>query len=197
MRFFLILFFLISLPGFGQEGTQESHRPDPIFDASLELKKLGYDSINAKALTDKRVILLIKRMHSESHLMEASSSDVKALIEDRFQDTYLKSFLLSHPRIYNLLVDILRDKDALMGLIDIALRQNDVKSFLHFWIAFLIAIWLLKKALFSKAWSLKKTMLFGFFVSALVTTVSVGVFYNTFKKELTPIIKIISRHLQS
>jgi len=94
--------------------------------------------------------------------MEASPEAVKALIEDRFEGSYLKSFLLSHPRIYNLLVDILRDKDALMGLIDIALRQNDMKSFLHFWIAFLISIWLLKKAIFSKAWSFKKTLLLVF-----------------------------------
>lgn len=196
MRLFLfIIFFLISLPGFCQEGNQETGLPEPIFDASIELKKLGYDSINAKALLDKRVILIIKKMHSESHLMEASPSAVKALIEERFHDTYLKSFLLSHPGIYDLLVDILRDKEALMGLIDIALRQDDVKSFLHFWIAFLVAIWLLKKALFSKTWGLKKTMLFGLLVSALVTTVSVGVFYSTFKKELTPILEIISRHI--
>lgn len=198
MRFFLlILFFLISLPGLSQEGDQKNPNHDPIFDAALELKKLGYDSINAKALTDKRVILIIKKMHAESQLMEASPEAVKALIEDRFHGSYLKKFLLNNPRIYNLLVDILRDKEALMGLIDIALKQDDVKSFLHFWIAFLIAIWLLKKALFSKAWGIGKTMLFGLLVSILVTTVSVGVFYNTFKQELTPILKIISRHINS
>jgi len=58
MRFFLLLFLvLISLPGLCQEGNQKTPQYDPVFDAAVELKKLGYDSINAKALTDKRVIL--------------------------------------------------------------------------------------------------------------------------------------------
>ena len=166
----------------------------PEIDAAIELKKLGYDSINAKALTDKRVILLIKRILEESQLSEAPPDVVKGLILEKLKDSLLGSFLKATPRLLDLLVDIMRDKKALSGLIDIVLRREDLKSYIHFWIAFLIAAWLLKKATFQKEWGRLKTIGLGLCVSFIITGVSVTIFYNTFEKELEPTIQILSRH---
>src|SRR3989344_695752 len=195
--FFLLLFFLISLPGFCQEDIEVTESREtmtlppappviPEIDAAIELKKLGYDSINAKALTDKRVILLIKRILEESQLSEAPPDVVKGLILEKLKDSLLGSFLKATQRLLDLLVDIMRDKKALSGLIDIVLRREDLKSYIHFWIAFLIAAWLLKKATFQKEWGRLKTIGLGLCVSFIITGVSVTIFYNTFEKELEP-----------
>lgn len=211
--FFLILSFFLCLPGFGQEDYEgESEIDDqveieveaprkktpriilPVFDAATELQKLGYESINAKALTDKRVIELIKRMLEESTIDQVPGEVVKGLINEKLKDSFLGNFLKSNPRLFDLLVDLMRDKRALMGLVDILLKREDLKSYLHFWIAFLIAAWLLKKALFKKAWGPWKTFGMGLLVSFVITSVSVTIFYNTFKKELTPALEIISHH---
>ena len=198
----LIILFLFCLPGFGQEDTKAkevSGTPTeeilPELDAAKELEKLGYESINAKALTDERVIRLIKRMMEESDIHEASPELIKQLIHEKLKDSYLGAFLKSNPKLLDLLVDIMRDKKALIGLIDIFLRREDLKSYLHFWIAFLIAAWLIKKATFKKEWGFWKTFGMGLLASVIVTSVSMTIFYNTFKKELTPALEIISKHL--
>lgn len=202
MKFlFLILFFLMSLPGFCQEDSEfEDKREvtktiiDPAFNAAAELQKLGHESINARALADKRVILLIKRMLEHSRIDEVSPEVVKGLINEKLKDSLLGSFLKSNPRIFSLLVDIMRDKRALVGLVEILIRRDDLKSYIHFWIAFLIAAWLLKKATFKKGWGRYRTLLMGMLVSLIITSVSLSVFYNTFHKELSPTLEIISRH---
>lgn len=206
MKFlFLIFFILMSLPGLCQEDFEviesrenSTSSPTPLvipeIDSAIELKKLGYESINARALTDKRVILLIKRILEESQLSEVPPDVVKGLILDKLKGSLLGDFLKAAPRLLDLLVDIMRDKKALSGLIDIALRREDLKSYIHFWIAFLIAAWLLKKATFKKEWGRLKTIGLGLCVSFIITGVSVTIFYNTFEKELGPTIKILSRH---
>lgn len=211
-----ILICFVSLPGHGQEEDEQfleevqKEREKQIrtakqlnemkanleatkFDPYAEIKKLGHKGITAKALTDVKVLKILKKMMEESGLKNAPKEQVKKSILTQLNPR-AREFFENHPKLLNISVDVLRDQKAMSSLINILMRKDDLKLYAVIYILLILFSWLTKKLFFKKTWSKTKTFSLGLALSLTVTFVSLATFYNLFQQDLTPIVTIVSTH---
>jgi hypothetical protein len=215
LLFILFLCFL-SLPGFGQEDDekfledlenskkkqletaarlQRTHQAikDDTFNAAEELKILGHGDINIASLMDEKVVKVLERMVKESELKNAPPEKVKALILEKASFP-VQEFFTDHPKIFDTVADIVRDENALSGLIGILVRKDDLKLYGLIWILLMIMGWLIKKIFVGPDWHVKQKFIFAMLVSLTITFISFSTFYKLFKAELTPTASILYTH---
>lgn len=214
---FFIFFLCLSLPGFTQEDDEQmiekieeerkkqaetaiklQKTQDDIknaaFDAPEELKKLGYETVDAVAMMDEKVVKIVKKMLEQSTLKNSSEADVKKLLLDKYKGGAAGDFLANNPRITNFFVDVLRDEKALSSIVGIFLRREDLKLYACIWLGFMMLGWLFKKIFFKKKWSRVTATLMGLIVSLSVTAISLTTFFKIFEEELTPTTEILVKH---
>lgn len=213
--FFLILFIFLSLPGFTQEDDealveklqaerkerleavekiQSSVTRPSINEYGEELKKLGYDSLNLKSLSDEKVVALVRNLLNENEFAEIPPEFVRGKILHQSKDTFLGKVFEAFPQILDCLVEILRDKDALSAAVGIFLRKDDMKIYGGIWICLIILAWLFKKIFFNPKWPKVLLILLNITVSFAVMCIAMTIFYRIFEKELGPSVKIIAKH---
>lgn len=217
MKFFLIL-LILSLPGLAQEedeilyesppveninipapseeGAEIVQPEQPAFNPQKELKDLGYEHIDARTLTDPRVVAIVKRMFKESGLHKAPPEDVRELILEQTKGGHLHNFLKNHPKILNTFVEILRSEEALPSAVGLFTRKQDLKTYFFIWLFLIIVGFIIKRFYFKKQkkWSKFKIAMMSFFLSSTITFVSLTIFYNMFYEELSPSVKILVYH---
>lgn len=218
MKAFLFLFLgLICLSGFCQEGdevlieeiqnqrAQQAEMDNQIgqtsdqiqnnfIDFPGELRKLGHETIDAVALSDEKVVELVRKMIGQNSLSKVSQQEAAQLILEKSQGTQAHQFLRDRPKLVNAFADVLRNEQALSSAIGLFLRKDDLKLYFFIWLCFMILGWLFKKIFFKKDWPKAQTMLYGFVVSLVFSTMSLTVFYQMFHKELSPTAKILWTH---
>jgi len=214
MKLFLVLIFcLLSLPGFGQEDddatieTIEAERRSQaeaavkINEVSEELKKelseipqelknLGHKTVTAKTLFDEKAMKLLKKTLENNPLVHSSHDEVRKLILDKYEGKPIGNYLANSPKVLDMFVDILRDKKALPSLIGVFSKKDELKLYFYIWLGLLIGSWLFKKYVVKKKSFLKTVTL-----SLLTSTLSLLIFYNMFYDELSPTVEIIAKHI--
>lgn len=164
------------------------------FNAPEELKKLGYDNINAAALMDEKVVKVVQKMMAQNTFKNVPDDEVKKVIMEKAKGSFMEGYLTNHPKVLNMFVEILKDEKAMSSMVGIFLRRSDLKLYAAFWVGLMILAWLLKKILFKKDWSSGKRMGMSLLVSLCVTATSLTIFYNMFHKEISPMAKIVTKH---
>lgn len=192
--FFLLILFTLSLPGFSQEAYKAQPAQEPV-SVQDELKKLGYDSINMTSLSDERVVELVRKVLKVNKLSEVPPSEIRALLLKEAQGSAFEKILKNHPKILNCLVDIMRSEEAMSALIGIFLRKSDFKLYIGIWICLIILGILFKMIFFNPDWNPWKFRILSLLVSLIVMVTSINMFYRIFEKELSPTVKIVSKHL--
>lgn len=217
MKFVLLILCFLSLPGFAQEDDEkllddlEADRrrqteaavrlnesqeeiTGRIKDFPTELKKLGYESIDAAALMDEKVVKLVRDAMKQSPLQRRTPEEVKAHILKQSEGSFIHDYLASSPKLMDAIVDVLRDEKALSSAIGMFLRKDDLQLYFFIWIGFMILAWLFKKIFFNDKWPKYKRSILGILVSLCFTTLSVGTFYQMFHDELSPAATILLKH---
>lgn len=219
MKLLLILLICFSsLPGFTQEDDVEAIANDVEFERRKQvetaikidemnqktiqkvpniaerLKKLGYDSFDAVAMMDERVVKLAKEMLNNSPFYQMSEEEVREFILERSEGSFLKNYLLFRPKLLNCLVELLRDKRVLSSAIGMLLRKTDLKIYAGIWIGLMILSWLFKQIVFDKKWPKSKIFMLGLIVNFTFTSISLTTFYHMFYDELSPGFSIIIKH---
>jgi hypothetical protein len=211
-----VLFCLFSLPGYCQEEDEQlledlqKDRAKQIqaakqlnemkenveksrFDPHAEIKKLGYDGINAKALTDIKVLKIVQKMMDQSGLKNAPKDEVRKTVLQQVSPR-TKEFFSKHPKILDISVDVLRDEKAMSSLVNILMRKDDLKLYAVIYICLVLLNWLFKKIFYRKTWSKTKTLVISLTLTITLGTLSLATFYKLFQQELTPFITIVSNH---
>lgn len=167
-----------------------------VFNGPEELAKLGYQTLDAAALMDEKVIKVVQKMMDNSPLKGASRKEVVNLMFEKLQGQPGEDFLRNNPRLLYAFADILRDDKAMPAVIGILARRDDLKIYLFIWLSLLITGMLIKRFYFKKQkkWSPTKQFLMGTALSLSITVISFSTFYNMFEKELSPAGKIIVQH---
>ncbi len=160
-----------------------------------QLKKLGFEKIDSKAMLNPEVVGLVQRMFKDSELQKKPEKEVRALILENVKNVSLGRFLMNNPRVMDCVVDIVRDQHAMSSLVGLFLRKDDFKIYAGIWVCLFILGWLFKKIIFGKDWSGGKRFLSSFLVNLCVTCISLSLFYRMFEAELSPTAKIILKHL--
>lgn len=169
---------------------------EAVFNAPEELRKLGVEQITGASLLDARVVGVMKKMLEQNSMKNASDTEVRAMILEKAKGTAMENFLITHPKVTNTFIEILKDPKAMPSIIGIFLRRDDLKVYGCIWLGLMIFAWLFKKFLFKKKknWSSAQRMLVSFLVSICITITSFTIFYNMFHDEISPTAKIIVKH---
>ncbi|WP_408096904.1 hypothetical protein ACJVC5_17855 [Peredibacter sp. HCB2-198] len=218
MKFLLLIFFLFSLPGLGQE-DEDKHLRDleeqrrrqtemavkldesrqnlqsSTYNAIEELKKLGHENITAASLLDEKVVRIVRRLLVESPVRQMPREQVKTLILEKSKDNVFGPFLLESPKALDFLTDVLMDKEALPALMGIFLRKEDLKYYFYLWIGIVILGYLFKRLFVPVEWIGWKGIAASLAINLVVACVCLTVFYQTFNDELDPLLRIINNFI--
>lgn len=218
MKFLLLIFFLFSLPGFGQEDEDkhlqelEAQRrrqmemavkldesrqnlQNTTYNAVEELKKLGHENITAASLLDEKVVKIVRKLLVDSPIRQMPREKMKALILDKSKDNALGPFLLESPKALDFLTDVLMDKEALPALMGIFLRKDDLKYYFYLWVGFVIFGYLFKRFFVPVEWVGWKSITASIAINLVVAGLCLTVFYRTFNDELDPLLRVIGTYL--
>lgn len=169
---------------------------EAVFNAPEELKKLGHETISGASLMDEKVVMVLKKMLEQNAMSKASDAEVKAMIMEKAKGSAIEKFLVDHPKVTNMFVEILKDSKAMPSLVGVFLRKDDLKVYGLIWLGLMIFAWLFKKTLYkkNKKWTSGQRMLVSLLVSIGITFTSLTIFYNMFHDEISPTAKIIVKH---
>jgi hypothetical protein len=215
VKFFLLLILatIISLPGLCQEEDDELlraleqrrlmqvERAQELnkLKAGLEDKSLGlvqeFKKIGDNPIFDDQFHRTIQEVLSNNPLARASAEEVRKLVLQSVEGRPLEKLFHHSPRLLELSVDWLRDREAMPALAGLLGRKEDLKKYFYFWLALIITTFLFKRYFFSKEWNFFRRMFMSLLVSLLSISLSVGVFYYVFTSEIAPTFKVISKHL--
>lgn len=159
----------------------------------IQIQKLGYQEINFKALNDSRVQAILDKALIEGLVANVPADIIHKTIMDKVSGTPVKTLFQKFPAILNKTIEILRDKEALPGLLKILTKKEDLKIYLTYWIIILIVtIWLKRTLLSKKAkWNFIQRIFLRLSLNLLSFSASMYAFYSIFEKELSPALKII------
>ena len=171
--------------------TTEAFKPvDPI----EELQKLGYKQINATALMDPKVLELIQTQLQQGLLSIIPRDEIKKMLQEKLANTLIGKLTNNFPVLLEIFVDIIRDKNALSGLVHVLQRKEDLKTYGYLWLGiFLFGIWL-KNRLIKPKWNFTKRLSWSLPISLILTSCTLYLFYSMFEVEIGPILNITLKY---
>lgn len=168
---------------------------DPIKNPLKELQELGHKQINAVALMDSKVQAVVQRLIKEGHMARISADALKAQIMTNVKGSFWENILTRFPVLVDIFVEVVRNKEALGGLLGILIRKDDLKNYGYIWLAIFVFAALIKNRIIKPKWPFLKRMAFSMTISLVLTVTSLAIFYNFFSTELDPTLQIIGKHL--
>lgn len=177
------------------QGIEAVTKPlaEPILSPLEEIQKLGHKQIGAAALMDDKVLAIIQKTFKEGLMSKLPEEDVRAMILLKVKGSYLEGFFKSFPKFLNLSVNLMRDKDALAGLLGILIRREDLKTYGYICLALFIFGLFVKSRIIKPKWPFLKRFRYSVIVSLFLTSISFYLFYSFFGEEIGPTLSVISR----
>ena len=159
-----------------------------------ELKKLGYDSLTPKALMDERVLVLLQKQLKEAGLSKLSDQEVKTLIQEKTKNSFWGRTFAKFPKLLNTAADIVRDPEAMPGLLGVFVRKQDLKDYGYIWIVIFIFGLFFKSRVIKSDWDFGRRFFWGLTLNLGLSSISLYIFYTFFKVELTPTLRLIGKN---
>jgi hypothetical protein len=168
---------------------------DKVVNFPEELKKLGYDSLNLAAMMDEKVVGLLRETFKNNPMHNMTDEEARKVILEKIKTGSLRSYLLEHPKLLNVFIELVKDKKALPASLGIFIKKETLKIYFSIWVFIMIVVWALKRFHIKKQRWTPGTI---FFVCMLInlsaTFVSLSIFYKMFHEELSPSANIIVKH---
>lgn len=160
-----------------------------------QIQKLGYDQLNAAALMDKKVVEILQKTMREGAMSNISDLDLKKQIMNKVQGTWMESILGRFPKLLSMFSDLIRDKEALPGLLNILARKEDLKDYGYIWLAIFVVGLYIKHRLIKPKWPFKRRFKWSMVINLVLSTISLGIFLSFFGEEVAPLFSVIGKHL--
>ncbi len=168
---------------------------EKVFNPTEELKKLGFDGINPKALFNSQAIVLIEKIFKEAKMHTLPPEVLREKIMESFKGHPLEGFFRSSPGLVNFFVDILRDEKALVSVLQIFKDKDRLKTYLYIWIVIMFLSYFTRKVFVSKYWGRGWRAVASLMFSMTVSVISLSSFCLVFQEEMKPIINIVKRYI--
>lgn len=192
--------FVDSAQEFREERAKEVEKiteiaPQEIFDPVAELKALGHDSIDSRTMLDERTIPIFVRMFKESNLDKQDPATIKAMLHKQFANQPIGALFKRCEKCTNIFVDVLRDKEALPGLLRIITLKKHLKKYFYVWVGLFLFFFWLRGKLISRHLPFFTKVFRSLSLSLMFSCLTLYVFHKMFEKETSPTVAIIGRHL--
>jgi hypothetical protein len=165
----------------------------PMLNPIEEIQKLGHKQLDAAALMDDKVLAIMQKVLKEGLLSKLPAEEVRKMILDKAKGSQLEGILTSYPKLLDFCVELMRDKDALSGLMGILMRKNDLKTYGYIWLAIFLFGLFIKYRIIKPKWPFFKRFRYSMSVNIVLSLISLYVFYSFFSKELAPTLSIASK----
>ncbi len=165
----------------------------PMLNPIEEMQRLGHKQLDAAALMDDKVLAIMQKVLKAGLLSKLPVEEVRKMILDKVKGSQLEGLLTRFPKLLDFCVEMLRDKEALSGLMGILIRKNDLKTYGYVWIAIFLFGLFIKHRIIKPKWPFFKRFRYGMSVNFVLSIISLYVFYSFFSQELAPTISIISK----
>lgn len=159
-----------------------------------EIKKLGHEQIDAAAMMDDKVLAILQDVLKQGTMGKLPEADVKNMIKEKVKGSFLERVFIRFPSLLSISSDILRDKDALSGMIGIMRRKQDLKTYGFIWLAIFICGLLTKRKLVKPKWRFWKRFRWKFTINTCFSALSFYIFYSYFSLEIQPTLNIFAKH---
>lgn len=170
----------------------------PTLTPEEQLKKLGFSgSGDPAALLNAEALTLIEKTLREAKMWEVPEEDIRRQIVDSFSGTPIGKFVAASPKLQSFLVDLMRDKSALLNGVKIMKDRARLKIYLYLylWIAIMFSAYYLKRLFISKHWSRGGRMFASLLFSLTVSVITLSTFCLIFSDEMRPTIVLVKKHL--
>lgn len=203
---FLLLCFLLANPLWAQEDdtAELEHKLDK---TTEELSGLSQEAIDQAASEHKPEALkesfvsnmmtgvmksMVQNFLKENPFSKMPREEVKAMIELRTNGLPVAALFQKHPKTLEMLIDWIRDANALPKLIGIVNQPDKVKYYSFILIGIFIASFLLNLA--NSKGNLFKRILKKLAIFAGATVINFTAFFVLFKEELGPTLDIVFKY---
>lgn len=174
-----------------QQSTEAMKPKNPV----EELKKLGHSQLNAAALLDEKVVAYLQQTLKEGGMSKVPPEQVRKMLQEKMKGHFMESVVQQFPKLLDIFVDVLRDKDAMPGLLNIFKRKDDLKTYGYLWLAiFVFGMWF-KGRIIKPKWPFLRRFKYSSIVSLVLTSSTIYLFYSMFNQELSPTLAIVGKHL--
>jgi hypothetical protein len=167
----------------------------PILNPIDEMQKLGHKQLNTAAILDDKVIALMQKTLKMGLLSNVSSEELKKLILEKIKGSNAEGFVNKFPKLLDVFVEIVKDKDALSGLLGILIRKDDLKEYGYLCLALFVFGLYVKSRIIKPKWPFFRRFRYGLTASLVLTAINLYLFYSYFKEELGPTFSVISKFL--
>lgn len=167
----------------------------PLVNPLADIKALGHNQLNAAALMDDKVVAILQKMIQDGHMARISHDDLKKQFLEKAKGSFWEKIVTQFPALVEIAVEVIRSKEALGGLMGIMARKDDLKTYFYLWLAMFVFGAYFKHRVIKPKWPFLKRMAYSLSISLVLTSASLGIFYNFFAEELDPTISLISKHL--
>lgn len=163
-------------------------------DFLVELKKLGHNNLGLASLKDPRVKGLIAKQFDESNVSLLSLDDKRKIFNAQFKDSTINEVLDKFPKLKDVIIDVITDKNTMLGLISIV-QKHESLNLIYILVSMIIINFILKKIFASSPnflFRFIQRIIINIFTSLLVITT----LFFLYKKELTPLVKVVTSHFK-
>lgn len=167
---------------------QTSEAVEGIEEASVNtIKDLG-------KLDDKAIDLLLQNIKT-ADISSRSAPLVRQQLLEQSQGKPLGRMFAQFPITLDIMVDLIRDKKALPGLVGLLKRKNDLKNYGFLVLFVAIISWIIRRFVFPINWSGGKRFTMGLLLSLAGMALTFGVFYVSFNEEIAPTVSIVLKRI--
>jgi hypothetical protein len=166
---------------------------DPVLNPIEEMQRLGHKQLDAAALMDDKVLAIMQKTLRAGLLNKLPAEELRKMILDKAKGSHLEGVLNRFPKLLEFCVEMLRDKEALSGLMGIMRRKDDMKTYGYIWLGIFLFGLFLKNRIIKPRWPFLKRFRYGMSVNTVLSIISLYVFYSFFAKELAPTLSIFSK----
>lgn len=167
----------------------------PILSPLEEIQKLGHKQLNPAALADPKVIAIVQKILNEGILSKLPPEEVRKMIQAKLEGSVWDGLFKKFPKLMDIAVDMMRDKSALSGLLDIMVRKEDLKTYFYIWLAIFVFGIFVKNRIIKPKWAMNRRIRWSLSISTVFTSLSIYLFYSFFSVELAPTIAIFAKHI--
>lgn len=168
---------------------------EPVLSPLEEIKKLGHTQLDAAAMFDKKVVAILQKTFRDGLLSKLPPEDVRTMILEKVKGSHLESLLKEFPKVLDVLVALLRDKEAFAGLLGIFARKDDLKTYGYICIGLFLFGMFVKSRIIKPKWTFFKRFRYSMTVSIILTSITFYLFFSYFGDEIAPTIDVISKNI--
>jgi hypothetical protein len=181
--------------------TQTASTPQSSFSPAMlqDIQKLqdaskeGGDNLFDRTMSNMTGMLM-KQLLESNPFSRFSRDEVKKVIQEQIPHPAFKEIIADYPVLLEIITDLLRDDEALISLVKITLKRDQLKKYGMFFVGLFIINMILNLFL-DKNRSILQKIVRRLATNALIFCINMGYFYFLFKEELTPAIEIVKGHL--